>query len=262
MSARAAKARRLACAASLAASFALATSSARADDGPITALKNMFRASPTLTIATSTVVILADIGITAVVSVDAARGLDSDQGLHLVEIGVAAPQALLFAAAPFFFDIDEWKPEENMLLLFPFTAWSGALLTHGIWSLSSTEVEPLTRLGVSGLVGLNWALTTEGVACLSRGKAAPQEIAIAEVVVGAGETALSIERAVSVKDASLEWGLLAGWSAVILGHGIASLVIGTKSEPEPDYLGENQASFSPWLAPSDGGLTVGAAGAF
>lgn len=248
---------------------ATAAYEARADDGPVYALGRMMDASPTLTIVTSGVVILADAGFTTIDGIAATKRQELGLGLSALEVTLATPQALGFAMAPFFFDISRWDTGETIGLLIPFQAWSAALATHGIWSLAPDAVEQPGRVGASFLVGLNWAFTTTGIGCLSSwGKPAPMGVAALEIGFMASEAALTIERAVDDPDHAGEWGGLATWSLFMLAHGIGSAVISAKKSDSYDY--ESAAGVGKrrgWMAmPSftvkDGAYTLGAVGQF
>src|SRR5262245_5829997 len=175
----------------LAAAALVVSRSAHADNGPITAIGNMLNASPTLTIVTGSVLVLTNASLTTVGIVSAVQRKNSERGIYVTELVTAAPQALGFAIAPFAFDISDWKPEENILLLIPFQAWSAALTTHGAWSLVPRTLAPGARLGVSFLVGMNTAFSATAIGCAaSWGQWVPLEVGIAELGLAAGETAL------------------------------------------------------------------------
>ncbi|MFO0611742.1 MAG: hypothetical protein U0414_04075 [Polyangiaceae bacterium] len=235
---------------------------ARADDGPLYALGEMFKDSPTLAIVTSSVVVLADASFTTVDGVAATKRQELGVGFSATEAIVATPQALGFALAPFFFDISRWEPGETLGLLIPFQAWSAALATHGFWSLAPNAVEQPGRVGVSFLVGANWALTTTAFGCLSWGKGSPGALAALEIGFSTPEAVLAIERAVDDPDHGAEWGALSAWSLVILAHGIGSAFTAKRS---PDYVegaAAARAAWAPYFTMKDGAFSLGAHGAF
>lgn len=252
----------------LATALLAAAREARADDGPVYALGRMMDASPTLTIVTSGVVILADAGFTTIDGIAATKRQELGLGISALEVTLATPQALGFAMAPFFFDISRWDTGETLGLLIPFQAWSAALATHGIWSLSPDAVEQPGRVGASFLVGLNWAFTTTGIGCLTWGKSAPMGVAALEIGFMASEAALTIERAVDDPEHAAEWGALATWSLFMLSHGIGSAIISSRTgDRYDDYGGEAARRRRGWTAmPSftlkDGAYTLGAVGQF
>lgn len=210
--------------------------SAHADDGPVTALKNMARASPTLTYVTTAVVIAANLGFTAMGAIAAINQRDSEVGVYATQIAISTPQSLGFALAPSGFDIDRWRPVENLALLLPFQAWSSALLTHGIWSTIPGRIDPASRLGVSHLIGGNIAFTSTAIGCATRGEGAPFEVAVAEITWSGLELALAVARGVDDEQHAVEWGFLAGWSAALVAHGAVSIVT-MKEEPGGSVAG-------------------------
>lgn len=242
------------------------TGEARADDGPLYALGRMMDASPTLTLVTSSVVILADASFTTVDGIAATKNQDLGLGLSAMEVAVATPQALGFALAPFFFDIHRWETAETVGLLIPFQAWSAALATHGIWSLASDPVEQPGRVGASFLIGANWAFTTTALGCLSFGKPSPMGVAALQIGITATSAGFTIFRAVDDDVHGAEWGALSAWSLFLLGHGIASAVIDAK-ESNDGYAARGPerrlASIPvPTFQMRDGAYTFGALGAF
>jgi hypothetical protein len=240
-----------------------ATAAARADDGPLDALDHMLGDSPTLTIVTSGVVVIADASATTIDAMDAFRGTSSERGFYAMELAIAAPQAAGFSLAPYFFHIDRWSPAENLLLLLPFQAWSTALATHGAWSLASTSLPSNARLGVSFLVGANWALTTTAIGCASWGDPSPLEVAVTEVGVGGSEAIFSFVRAAGDETHTVEWVLLGTWSSLILAHGIVSLVDAPSADTDERPASARAAPFAaPYATPVEGGAVAGVSGLF
>lgn len=248
-----------------AAFIGLCPSDARADDGPLYALREMFKDSPTLAIVTTSVVVLADASFTTVIGIAATKNQEVGLGIAATEVAVATPQALGFALAPFFFDINQWETVETIGLLIPFQAWSAALTTHGIWSLAPDPVEQSGRVGVSFLVGANWAFTSTALACLSWGNGAPMGLAALEIGVSAPEAALAIERAVDDPEHAGEWGALAAWSLAILGHGIGSAIVASKNDSSSYPQRAARARFdvpAPYFTVKNGTFSFGALGQF
>jgi hypothetical protein len=239
-----------------------ATSVARADTGPLHALERMLDESPTLTIVTTSVALVADGGVTTLDLMDALRGRSAERGFYAVQTAIAAPQAIGFALAPFYFDIDTWKPAENLLLLLPFQTLSSSLTTHGIWSIARPDFDPAARFGASFLVGLDTAFSTTALGCASREHWAPLEVAIAELSAGALELGLTFERALDDPDHSGEWAALAVWSSLLSTHGALSLALGEESEGDGYARRDPAPGAAPFVTPTAGGLTVGALGVF
>lgn len=239
---------------------------ARADTGPVDAIKQILNDSPTLGVVTGSVVIAADVAETVAAVVLASRGKESDSSLLWTQFATSTPQAFGFALAPFFFDISEWKPAENLALLIPFQAWSAALLTDASWSLAEPGLTPSARLGVSFFIGGDYALTATMIGCLSWGKWSPVEVASVEVGYGVLESAFAIERIATDVDHRPEWGLLTAWAVGIAAHGVGSLVGGKSSSHSSDAAvrGERRRDFAamPWVTPIRSGAMVGVGGAF
>jgi hypothetical protein len=246
----------------LAVAALLASAGAHAGDGPIEALGNMLNASPTLTIVSGGVLFLTDASMTTVGIVSAVQRRNSERGIYVTELVTAAPQAIGFAIAPFAFDISQWKPEENLLLLLPFQAWSAALATHGSWSLGPSDLAPGARFGVSFLVGMNTAFSATAIGCGAVwGRWAPLEVGIAEMGLTGVETGVAIERAIHDEKHSIEWGLLAGWSTLLVAHGLLSTTYRALEEGRFDreqrYGALQRLQLTPWFSPAEGGAMVG-----
>jgi hypothetical protein len=234
---------------------------ARADDGPLTALKNMLNASPTITLVSTGVVVLADGTFTVLSGLAAVQDRELEKGVYIGQTTVAAPQALGFSMAPFFFDIVKWKPVENVLLLLPAQVWSSALTTHGLWSSLSTSIEPLPRFAVSAMIGANWAFTANAFGCLYWTRWNPIEIGIPQAVLMSAEFSLSIERMVNDPEHRGEWAGLMAWSAIMGAHGVASIADGVISNRPGSYV-EGSLPVVPFVAPTYAGLVLGASGEF
>jgi hypothetical protein len=234
---------------------------ARADDGPITALKNMLNASPTITLVSTGVVVLADGTFTVLSGLAAVQDRELEKGVYVGQTVLAAPQALGFSMAPFFFDIVKWKPVENILLLLPAQIWSSALTTHGMWSSLSTAVEPLPRFGVSAMIGANWAFTANAIGCLYWTRWSPIEIGIPQAILMSAEFGLSIERMVNDPEHRGEWAGLLAWSALMSAHGVASITDGIISN-RPGSYPSGALPVVPFVAPTYAGLVLGASGQF
>ncbi len=258
--------RRLLAGVSALAATLLAPSDARADDGPWRALGNMMDASPTLTIVTTSVVLLTDASLTTLDLVDALQARSADRGVYAVQTIVAAPQALGFSLAPFYFDIDRWSPAENLALLLPAQAWSAALTTHGAWSLSRPSFDPVSRLGVSFLVGVDTAFSTTALGCAFRDRWVPLEVGIAELSSSAVQLGLAIERGIDDPAHSAEWASLGAWSTVLATHGALSIALGDAHDdgdaPPSSARNADAVRAAPFVTPSPGGLVVGATGIF
>ena len=237
------------------------SSTARADDGPLTALKNMFKASPTITIVATSVVALADGAFGVMSGLAALQDRDLEKGFYVAQTVVAAPQALGFSLAPFFFDIVRWKPEENVLLLLPAQVVSASLATHGLWSSLSTSIEPAPRLGVSAMLGANWAFTANAFGCLFQTRWSPIEIGVVQTLTMTPEFGFAIERMVNDPAHRGEWGALMAWSAIMSAHGVASIADGIISE-RPGSRSHAALPAMPFIAPASEGLVIGAAGMF
>lgn len=242
------------------AALAFATE-ARADDGPLSALKNMLNASPTITLVSTGVVGLADGTFTVLSGLAAVQDRELDKGVYIGQSVVAAPQALGFSMAPFFFDIVKWKPVENVLLLLPAQIWSSSLMTHGLWSSLSTAIEPLPRFGVSAMIGANWAFTADAFGCLYWTRWNPIEIGIPQTILMSAEVSLSIERMVNDPDHRGEWAGLLAWSAIMGAHGVASIADGVISN-RPGGYSSSALPAVPFVAPTQAGLLLGASGEF
>ncbi len=234
---------------------------ARADDGPLDALKNMLKASPTITLVSTGVVVLADGSFTVLSGLAAAQGRELDKGVYVAQTVVAAPQALGFSMAPFFFDIVKWKPVENALLLLPAQIWSSTLMTHGLWSSVSSSVEPLPRFGVSAMIGANLAFTADAFGCLFWTRWNPIEIGVPQAILMSAELSLSIERMVNDPDHRGEWAGLMAWSAIMGAHGVASIADGVISN-RPGESSYAALPARPFVAPTHAGLVLGASGEF
>lgn len=239
---------------------------ARADDGPVDALGNMLRASPTITLVSTGVVVIADGTLTGLTVVDASNGRESPESVLLLESIVAVPQALGFGAAPSFFDITRWKPVENLGLLLPAQAWTGAMYVHGTWSLISQNLEPGPRLGVSYLIGVNYAFSATALGGLFQEKWAPFEVGIAEMGCSGVELAVTIERAVRDAPRRGGWAGLAAWSSVLFAHGLGSILVNNPdsrvSERDEDAATRSAARIAPYLTPIPDGGSVGVTGEF
>ena len=234
---------------------------ARADDGPLTALKNMLNASPTITLVSTGVVVLADGTFSVLSGLAAAQGRELEKGVYIGQTVTAAPQAIGFSLAPFFFDIVRWKPVENVLLLLPAQIWSSALATHGMWSSVSVGTEPLPRFGISAMIGANWAFTADAFGCLYWTRWNPIEIGVPQTILMTAELALSIERTVNDADHRGEWGALVAWSAIMGAHGVASIADGIISNRPGSYV-EGRLPAMPFVMPANEGLVLGASGRF
>ncbi len=252
--------------ASVAGASFFAAAAAHADTGPVRALGQMFDESPTLTIVTSSVLVLSDAGFTTLDAIDARRGVDTSKAVATFEAVVATPQAIGFSLAPFFFDINRWRPTENLLLLLPSQIWTSMLATHGVWTTASTRLPPKDRLGVSALIGIDWAFTLTGVGCLSREIWYPMEVGIAGSVLTSITMSLSIERAVHDSAHKAEWGSLAAWSIVPLFYSVGSILgrLDNQGSRNYDRVDERRTAtprLVPYVVPEDGGASIGIAGA-
>ncbi len=234
---------------------------ARADVGPVEALEKMYRSSPTLTIVMSSVLVLADVGLTTNAAIDAARGRNPSTGVNVVQTSVAAPQAIGFSLAPFFFDLNDWRPTENLLLVLPAQAWSMGLTTHAIWSQSSHAIAPVPRLGVSMWMGVNWAFTITALGRLADEAWPPLEVGIAGASAGLVGTAVGVGRAVDDSPRELEWGLMAGWSGGVLAFGVANILGRLDNQGARNYGVRRRSAVKPWLTTWEGGGVVGVSGA-
>jgi len=244
----------------LVAVIAATPSIALADDGPIEALGRMMNDSPTLTLVTTGVVVVADAGMTTLDTRDALRGSTTERGYYGLELAVAAPQALGFSLAPFYFRISRWSPVENLLLLLPAQAWSASLATHGAWSLASTSLTPNARLGVSFLVGVDWALSVTALGSASWDEWSPLEVGVVETGVGVAEGVFAFVRAAGDGDHTGQWLVLGSWSTLLLTHGVLSLV---EHDDDGSSGGPVDARVTgPFASPVEGGAVGGVSGIF
>jgi hypothetical protein len=232
-----------------------------AGDGPAEAIRNMFGDSPTLTVVSLSVVAGVDLSFLMIATRDAIRGYGSDDAVYATQGALAGLQAAGFLAAPWFFDVDRWSPEENLGLLLPAQILSSTLLVHGTWSLTDS-LEPSTRLLVSALIGGNLAFTTIGLSSLSRERWAPFELAIAEVCHTTLASAISIERIARTNGFEAEWGTLLGWSLFGLGHGVGSILVEMPGSrvSEMEVESSSGIAWSPWFSPWQGGALIGVGG--
>lgn len=249
----------------LAALAALPSATARASGGPADEIKSWFDDPDPLAIVTGSVMMLGDLSLTTAAGIDTAARRESGRAFYITEGTVGTAQALAFAGSTVFYDAHQWTPFENLLIYLPATAWTGGLGVHGIWSAVSAKIEPPTRLGLSFVVGTNWAFTGAIIGCYAHERLwSPAEMAIGQITFNSIETIVAIERAVDDPDHAVEWGLLAGWSSSIFLHGVLSAIAVTRDDYSRDHARVERPRLrleaSPYLTPVEGGALVGLGG--
>jgi len=253
--------------------FALACPArAFAADGPGEYLKDLWRQNPAVVIVGSITVFGSDITATAAASINASKRQPPDSSFLWTELVLATPQAIGFGLAPFLYDTEKWTPLEREVLFLPLQTLTGALSVHASWSLaagnsgmiSSTDISPAARFGVSFLIGANYAFSVNALGSATVwSKWAELDRAVIELLYAGGETAFSIERAVVDKAHRAEWGTLAGWSGVLVFHGVGSMIVDLGDHHMPgDLQRPPTAALAPWFAPVSTGFGGGVAGTF
>jgi len=243
-----------------------------AADGPGEYMKDLWRQNPAVVIVGSITVFGADLTAIIAASITASRRQPPDSSFLWTELVLATPQAIGFGLAPFLYDTEKWTPLERDVLFLPLQTLTGALAVHASWSLAAGNsgigttgaMTPAARLGVSFLIGANYAFTANALGTATVWvKWAPLDFAVTEIVYGGAETAFAIERAVVDKVHRAEWGTLSGWAAVICGHGIAS-AIGDADDHSPKSEARRRAptAVAPWIVPAAGGVSAGVVGRF
>lgn len=238
---------------------------ARASGGPADEIKSWFNDPDPLAIVTGGVMMLGNLSLTTAAGIDTAARRESGRGFYITEGVVGAAQALAYAGSTVIYDAHQWTPWENLLIYFPATAWTTGLGVHGIWSAVSAKVEPPTRLGLSFVIGTNWAFTGALIGCYAHERLwSPAEMAIAEITFTSVESIVAIERAVDDPDHAVEWSLLAGWSSSIFLHGVLSAIAVTRDDYSREHARVERPRLrleaAPYMTPIEGGAIVGLGG--
>ena len=107
------------------------------------------------------------------------------------------------------------------------SAWSGVLAVHGWWTGLSPRVAPAFAIGVSGVAGVDLALTAASAARLFEGRFWGKPGAVTETVMAlAGIAGAGVALRLDEPQNRAVWAGLSAWSGVLAAHGIASLVVG------------------------------------
>lgn len=143
-------------------------------------------------------------------------------GWSIAQTAITGPQTLGFAAMAV---VGEMNGKEEMLIpAFIAGMFTGAMTTHGIWSLSSDSVTALQLFTLSPVIAANTIVTTAALAQATAGKLGSPVLGILELsLAGPAGTYFIYKSAVDEENRS-EWIGLSAWSGVILLHGAASVL--------------------------------------
>ncbi|HLM74301.1 MAG TPA: hypothetical protein VK459_16460, partial [Polyangiaceae bacterium] len=102
--------------------------------------------------------------------------------------------------------------------------FTGAMTTHGIWSLSSDSVSAVELFTISPVIAANTVLTTAALAKATGGELGSPTLGILELSLAGPTGSLFVYKSAVDEENRSEWIGLSVWSGVILLHGAASLL--------------------------------------
>lgn len=143
-------------------------------------------------------------------------------GWSIAQTAITAPQSIGFTAMAV---VGEMEGEEDMLIpAFLAAMFTGAMTTHGIWSLSSDTVTSLELFTISPVIAGNTVVTTAALAQATAGRLGSPVLGILELSLAGPSGAYFVYRSAVDEANRSEWIGLSAWSGVILLHGAASLL--------------------------------------
>jgi hypothetical protein len=208
------------------------------------------------TLVVGGVVVGTDVAFTVHDAAVTASGEHSSKGWSVAETIVMTPQALAFNAGVVAMAAsgDMKKEAASAFLVIP-AAWTGAMATHGMWSLASDKVNPGMLYGVSWAVGANLAFSSGAIASAFKKELPGLTFGVIEVVGTVPSLAVSASQLANpTVEPKAGWALLSVWSGALLVHGTASIVAGfkqrLKEEKEEEKQKDNQWTSRVYFAPT------------
>jgi hypothetical protein len=143
-------------------------------------------------------------------------------GWSIAQTAITAPQTLMFGALAIAGELDE--KEELLIPSFLAAMFTGAMTTHGIWSLSSDSVSAVELFTISPVIAANTVLTTAALAKATGGELGSPTLGILELSLAGPTGSLFVYKSAVDEENRSEWIGLSVWSGVILLHGAASVL--------------------------------------
>lgn len=143
-------------------------------------------------------------------------------GWSIAQTVITGPQAIGFAALAVVGEMDD--KEEALVGGFLGAMVTGAMTTHGIWSLSSDRVSGPELFTISPVIAGSAVLTTAALAKATAGRLGSPTLAILELSLAGPSGAYFVYRSAADEANRSSFLGLSAWSGVILLHGAASLL--------------------------------------
>lgn len=177
-----------------------------------------------LGVALFTAVAVGDVTFIVYDTIRVQNGELPSKGWSIAELVVTLPQTLVLSGATAVFTVE--REEEVSLVTLPFSVMTGALSTHGIWSLATKDVDPTTLYWASPAIAANTTLTASALtAMFGKRRVFTQEMGIAEVLCTT-PTIIASAYKLGLKDTYVPgWAGLTAWSSALFVHGAVSIAL-------------------------------------
>lgn len=205
----------------------------------------------TLAAGALTVCAVADTPFTIYDIAVAAKGQVPSTGWAAAEIAVSVPQVLGFQTLLAIADVEKDKDDTplSFLALVP-AIGTTSMLVHGSWATSNPRVRPgLLAIG-SPMIAADMSFTITAIAHAYSRRLTSRPLAVAQIAFTlpqliAGATILRRDDPAMLPTERNTWIAITAWSSVLVAHGVASAIVGSKREissassdpdpePEPD----------------------------